>query len=126
VLNFTLTGDTKFGGSSRWDLGSGSQISGAHHLTLDCSGAGYSEWSAPTIGGDVPGITLTNGNLGIKNMDASFQNPGTVLTISSNCQAVFWRWWMEWKLSRSWRRPGLSLGGAGRVQWQQYHFGGRR
>src|SRR2546423_13524448 len=37
----------------------------------------------------------------------------------------FLEWWMEWKLSRSWRRPGLSLDGAGRVQWQQCHFGGR-
>jgi autotransporter-associated beta strand protein len=90
VLNFTLTGDTKFGGSSRWDLGSGSQINGAHNLTLDWSGAGYSEWTAPIIGAAVPGITLTNGNLGIKNMDASFQNPDTVLTVRGNCQAVFW------------------------------------
>ncbi len=85
-----MTGDTKFGGGSRWDLGSGSQISGAHYLTLDWSGAGYSEWTSPTIGADVPGITVTNGNLGIKNMDTSFQNPGTVLTVSSNCQAIFW------------------------------------
>jgi lysophospholipase L1-like esterase len=90
VVNFRLTGDTKFGGNSRWDLGSGTHISGAHYLTLDWSGAGYSEWNSPTIGPEVPGITVTNGNLGIKNMDTSFQNPGTVLTVSSNCQAVFW------------------------------------
>src|SRR6202030_2027779 len=37
VLSFTLAGDTKFGGSSRWDLGGGSQINGARNLTLDWS-----------------------------------------------------------------------------------------
>src|SRR5438552_32819 len=61
VLDFTLLGDTKFGASNRWDLGSGSQIHGAHNLTLDwAGGAAYGEWTAPTIGPDVPGITLTN------------------------------------------------------------------
>jgi autotransporter-associated beta strand protein len=91
VLNFNLTGDTTFGGSSRWDLGSGSQITGGHNLTLDWSaGAGYGEWNNPTIAANVPGITLTNGNLGIKYLDTSFSNPATVFTVSPNCQMIFW------------------------------------
>lgn len=91
VMDITLTGDTTFGGNSRWDLGSGSQISGAHNLTLDWSaGAGYGEWSGVTVAPDVVGITLTNGNFGAKNMDAGFQNPGTMFTVSTNCELSFW------------------------------------
>ena len=91
VMNITLAGDTKFGSSARWDLVNGSQINGAHSLTLDWSaGSGYGEWNTVTIGATVTGITLTNGNLGSKNMDATFQNPGTVFTISPSRQLVFW------------------------------------
>jgi len=87
VLNITLAGDTTFGGGNRWDLGVGSQISGAHNLMLNWS---YGEWNTVTIGANVTGITLTNGNFGSKNMDTTFQNPGTVFTVSTNCQLVFW------------------------------------
>ncbi|MEI9961028.1 MAG: hypothetical protein WDM76_07795 [Limisphaerales bacterium] len=88
VLDITLAGDTVFGGSTRWDLGSGSKISGPHRLTIDRSA--YGEWNSTIIGADVAGITLTNGNLGIKNMDTSFQNPATVLTVSSNSQLIYY------------------------------------
>jgi hypothetical protein len=91
VMNITLAGDTKFGSSARWDLVNGSQISGPHKLTLDWSaGSGYGEWNTVTIGANVTGITLTNGTLGSKNMDSTFQNPGTVFTISPGRQLVFW------------------------------------
>ncbi len=91
VFHITMTGDTTFGGSARWDLGSGSSISGAHNLTLDWSaGSGYGEWNTVTIGTNVAGITLNNGNLGLKYMDTSFQNPGVVLTVSSGHQAIMW------------------------------------
>src|SRR6185295_3416794 len=91
TVNIVMTGDTKFGGSSRWDLGSGSRISGAHALTLDWSaGAGYCEWNATTIAADVAGIILTNGNIGMKQMDTAFENPGTLFTVSANCQLVFY------------------------------------
>jgi autotransporter-associated beta strand protein len=91
VLNIKLTGDTTFGASSRWDLGAGSQISGGHNLTIDWSaGSGYGEWNTPTIAANVAGITLTNGNIGIKYLDTSFSNPGTVFTVSPNCQMTFW------------------------------------
>ncbi len=94
TLNIHLTGDTTFGGSARWDLASASQITGAHNLTIDWSAqgpGGYGEWKSPIIGADVLGITLTNGSrLGIKNLDTSFQNPGTVLTVGASGQAIIW------------------------------------
>lgn len=91
VLNVNLAGDTTFGGSSRWDLGGGSQISGAHNLTLDWSaGSGYGEWNGVSVAADVVGVTLTNGNFGAKNMSSGFQNPGTMFTVSTNCELSFW------------------------------------
>jgi hypothetical protein len=91
VLNVRLAGDATFGGSGRWDLGSGSQINGAYNLTIDWSaGGGYGEWNAVSVGANVAGITLTGGNFGVNNMTAGFQNPGTVFTVDTNCELMFW------------------------------------
>jgi fibronectin-binding autotransporter adhesin len=92
VVNIALTGDATFAGSQRWDLGAGSQISGAHNLTIDWSaGAGYGEWNTLTIGANVLAITLTNAsNIGMKFMDTAFQNPATVFNVSSNDQMTFY------------------------------------
>lgn len=94
LLDISLTGDTTFGGTARWDLASGSQISGPHNLTMDWSADTdnpYGEWNSVTIGANVQSITLTNGSgLGVKDMDTGFQSPGTVLTVQTNCQIIFW------------------------------------
>ncbi len=92
VYNITMAGDTTFGGSARWDLGSGSSITGAHNLIIDWSaGAGYGEWNTVTIGANVTSITLTNGSkIGLKYMDTSFQNPGTVVTVDPSGQALIY------------------------------------
>ena len=92
LLNITMTGNTGFGGSARWDLAGGSRISGPYNLTLDLSGgAGYSQWNDVTIGANVPQITLTNsGTLGMTSMDTSCQNPATLLNISTNDQLVLY------------------------------------
>ncbi|HTL72555.1 MAG TPA: autotransporter-associated beta strand repeat-containing protein [bacterium] len=91
LITVTLAGDAVFGASSRWDLATGSQISGAHNLTIDWSaGAGYGEWNSVSIGTNVAGITLTNGNIGMKSMDTAFQNSATVFTVSPNNEMVFW------------------------------------
>jgi hypothetical protein len=96
-LNITLAGDTTFGGSARWDLGSGSQITGAHNLTIDWSpdtGNPYGEWTSLTIGANVAGITLTNKtHLGSHNNTTAFQNPGTVFTIGTNAILYVWDGW---------------------------------
>ncbi|HTV40669.1 MAG TPA: LamG-like jellyroll fold domain-containing protein [Candidatus Sulfotelmatobacter sp.] len=99
-LNITLAGDTSFGGANRWDLGSGSQISGPHNLTVDWSSdadSHYAQWNSLTIG-NVLGITVTNAqaangvtnSLGFSGMDDSFQNPSTVMTVCTNDQLVFY------------------------------------
>ncbi len=92
VLNITLAGDTKFGGSARWDFAAGAQISGPHNLTVDWSaGAGYGQWNSMTIGSDVPEISVTNGStLGMTGMDSGCQNPATLFSIGSGCQLVFY------------------------------------
>ena len=91
AMNITMAGDTLFGGSARWDLATGSQITGPHTLTLNWgNGAGYGEWNSVTVGANVTGITLTNGSLGSKNNDTGFQNPATIFTITTNCQLVFY------------------------------------
>jgi autotransporter-associated beta strand protein len=99
-VSITLAGDTEFGGSARWDLASGSIITGPHNLTLDWSaGATYSQWNSSTIGSNVPNIFITNSTslfetngcqLGMSGMDTSCQNPGTLFTVSSNCQMIFY------------------------------------
>jgi hypothetical protein len=90
VLNINLMGDTKFGAADRWDLGAGSEISGPHSVTVDWTGSGYGEWNTITVGPDVVGVTVTNGNIGMKFMDTAFQNPATMVTVSPNCQLVFY------------------------------------
>ncbi len=91
-LSIVLAGDTTFGGSARWDMGNGAQISGAHDLTLDWSAAGnYGQWNSVAIGASVVGVTVTNGSaLGMTGMDTSCQNPGTVFTIGANGQLVLY------------------------------------
>jgi hypothetical protein len=86
LLNITLTANTLFSGTARWDLASGSQISGPYNLTMDWSQAGnYDQWNSVTIAANVPQITVTNaGSLGMQGMDSSCQNPATVFNISTN------------------------------------------
>jgi autotransporter-associated beta strand protein len=102
TLAITLAGDTRFGGTARWDLNTGSQITGPHTLTLDWSANSadnyYGQWNSVTIGADVTGITVTNAlsesgagsSLGFTGMDSSFQNPATFITVNTNCQLDFY------------------------------------
>jgi autotransporter-associated beta strand protein len=91
-VNVALAGDTKFGGSARWDLNSGSQIAGPHDLVLDLSaGANYQQWNSVTVGADLAGIFVTNSSaLGMTGADNACQNPGTLFTVSTNCQLIFY------------------------------------
>ncbi len=89
-VSITLTGDATLGASKRWDIAAGSFIGGPHSLIMDLTGATYSEWNSTTIGSNVVNIVLTNGNFGAKSMSSSFQNPGTMFTVSPNRQLYFW------------------------------------
>jgi hypothetical protein len=91
-VNITLAGDTKFGGTARWDLDSGSQITGPYNLTLDWSaGASYQQWNSVTVGADLAGIFVTNNSaLGMTGNDNACQNTSTLFTISSGSQLIFY------------------------------------
>ena len=90
-LNITLAGDTTFGGSARWDLGSGSQISGPHKVTVNWStSGGYGEWNGVTIASSVGDIELATGKLGIKSMGATFGNPASNFIVDTGTELDFW------------------------------------
>jgi autotransporter-associated beta strand protein len=91
VLNVTLAADAVFGSSSRWDLASGSAISGPHKLTLmRSSSGGYGEWNGVNIATNVGDIELAVGKLGIKNMSSNFGNSNSTLIVDNNFELDFW------------------------------------
>lgn len=91
VLSINLTGDTVFGGSSRWDLLNGSSISGPFKLTVNWSDSnGYGEWNGANIASNVGGIELATGKLGIKNMGNSFGDPTALFTVDPGTELDFW------------------------------------
>jgi autotransporter-associated beta strand protein len=89
-LNITLTGNTTFGGSQRWDLYEGS-ISGPYNITINWSNTnGYGEWNTATIATNVGNIELATGALGIKSMGTTFGNPASTFTVDSGTELDFW------------------------------------
>ena len=100
LVNITLSGNTYFSGAKRWDLASGSILSGPYYVTMDWSHDSdnqYAQWNSVTIGSNVAGIIVTNSqaasvgcNLGLTGMDSSFKNPTTVLTMNTNCSLIFY------------------------------------
>ncbi len=91
VLNVTLANDAVIGGSARWDLASGSTISGAHKLTLIRSSSGtYGEWNSVNISNNVGDIELVTGKLGVKNMGSSFGSLASTLIVDDGFELDFW------------------------------------
>ena len=92
LLNITLTANTLFSGSQRWDMASGSTISGPYSLTLDWShDGGYGQWNSITIGANVLQVSVTNSTtLGMTGMDTSCLNTGTLFNIGTNGQLVLY------------------------------------
>lgn len=90
-LNITLAGDATFGGSARWDLGSGSQISGPYKVSINWSTSGnYGEWNSVTIATNVGDIEIVTGKLGLHNMGSTFGNPASTFTVDSGAELDFW------------------------------------
>ncbi|HSY19573.1 MAG TPA: autotransporter-associated beta strand repeat-containing protein [Candidatus Acidoferrales bacterium] len=87
VFNLNLAGDVTLGGNHRWDLASGSAISGPHNVTLKMAG-GYAEWDTVTLGSDVGDIEIAQGAFGIKGMGNSFGNPAATLIVDT--EVDFW------------------------------------
>ena len=91
VLNITLSGDTVFGSSGRWDLASGSTISGPYKLTLMRANSGaYGEWNTVAIATNVGDIELAVGKLGVKNMDTLFGDTNRSLIVDNGFELDFW------------------------------------
>ena len=90
LLYITLAGDAVFGGSSRWDLGPGSTVTGPHKLTINRGPGVYGEWSGAALNNSVGDIELLSGKLGIKNMGASFGNPAANFIVDPGTELDFW------------------------------------
>jgi autotransporter-associated beta strand protein len=90
VLALTLTGDVTFGGSSRWDLGAGSSITGPYKITINRSAGVYGEWNSMNISENVGNIEIVSGKLGLINMGSTFGNPAATITIDSGTELYFW------------------------------------
>ena len=91
VVDITLTGNTTFGGSSRWDLDVGSVLAGNYTLTINTSGGGYTEWDTVAVNPNFGNIQLTPGSqMGIKGMGASLGNPSGTITVGNGAGLTFW------------------------------------
>jgi hypothetical protein len=93
VCAITLAGDTTFGGTKRWDLNSGSTISGSHKITLnwnDPADGSYAQWSGVAIASNVGDIELAAGKLGLNNMGTTFGNPAGNFLIDSGTEIDFY------------------------------------
>ena len=91
VLNVTLSTDSIFGGSGRWDLAGGSRISGPYKLTLMRANSGtYGEWNTVSIATNVGDIELAVGKLGVKNMDTLFGDTNRFLIVDNGFELDFW------------------------------------
>jgi fibronectin-binding autotransporter adhesin len=93
VCAITLAGDTTLGGINRWDLNSGSTISGPHKVTLNWNDPGdssYGQWTGVTIATNVGDIEVTNGKLGIVNMGSTFGNPAGNVIIDPGASMLFY------------------------------------
>jgi autotransporter-associated beta strand protein len=89
----TLTGDTTFGGSNRWDLGSpsGATLStGGKSNNVTVVGPGtYKEWQSLTIDPALANISILGTELGVKGM-TNLGNPTNTVTIYAGGQLTFW------------------------------------
>jgi hypothetical protein len=93
VFAITLAGDTTLGGVNRWDLNSGSTISGPHKVILnwnDPADSSYAQWTGVTIGADVGDIEVAAGKLGLLNMGATFGNPAGNFLIDPGAEVDFY------------------------------------
>jgi len=90
LLHVTLAGDTTFGGTSRWDLGPGSTITGPYKITINRANGVYGEWNGITLSNNVGNIELAGGKLGVKDMGSTFGNPAATVTVDADTELDFW------------------------------------
>lgn len=90
----TLMGDTTFGGTNRWDLGSpsGATLStGGKPYSVSITGpaSAYKEWNSLTIDPALTNIYILASQLGVKGM-TNLGDPNGTVTIYTNAQLTFW------------------------------------
>ena len=90
VLDITMTGNTTYGGSSRWDLAPGSTLSGAYKVTLDETNNGYAEWDTVTMATNVGDMELAVGSWGLKGLGAGMGDPSKTLTVDAGTALTVW------------------------------------
>jgi hypothetical protein len=90
ALDINLTGNATISGNpQRWDLVSGA-VTGAYTLTINGNGSYSMEVNTVTIGANVSNIVFTNGEFGMKYLDAAFKNPATAFILSPGVKFDFW------------------------------------
>jgi hypothetical protein len=90
AFDINLTGNATISGNpQRWDLVSGS-VTGAYTLTVNGNGSYSMEVNTVTIGANVSNIVFTNGEFGMKYLDAAFKNPATAFILSPSVKFDFW------------------------------------
>src|SRR6266705_7207160 len=90
-LNITLAGDTTFGGSARWDLAPGSQISGPYKVRINWStSGGYGEWDTVSIAANVGDSEIAQGGLAMKGMGDRMGEPSKTITVDPGTSFTIW------------------------------------
>ena len=89
VFNLTLTGDTTFGGTHRWDLASGSSVTGPFNVQLKYTG-GYAEWDSVSVAANMGDFEVGQGAVGFKGMGQSFGNAVRTITVRPAAEIDFW------------------------------------
>jgi hypothetical protein len=89
TMNITLAGDATFGGTHRWDLTSGSSLSGPYNVKLKYPG-GYAEWDTVSVAANVGTIEILQGAVGFKGMGTSFGNPTNTIVVWPGAEIDFW------------------------------------
>jgi autotransporter-associated beta strand protein len=90
----TLLGDTTFGGTNRWDLGSptGATLSTGgkpYSVSITSPAGGYKEWNSLTLDPKLTNINVLSAEFGIKGM-TNLGDPNGTVTIYTNAQLTFW------------------------------------
>ncbi len=90
LLYVTLAGNTTFGGTSRWDFGPGSTVTGPYKIIINRTSGVYGEWSGVSLNNNVGDIELASGKLGIKSMGSNFGNPAANFIVDPGTELDFW------------------------------------
>ncbi|MDR3457543.1 MAG: autotransporter-associated beta strand repeat-containing protein [Verrucomicrobiae bacterium] len=91
--SLTLTGNLKFGGNTRQDLGgpSGAMLStGGNNYNLVISNSNYVEWQHLTVDTNLGNIDIMMAYFGLKGCGAGLGNPTNTITVHTGAELQFW------------------------------------